>query len=147
MEQLTLDTISKHMKDNKVIRSSFAQKTRKVRCGAEAVFGELFRWPHYGKLIMGEMLSIKVYNCSKVFSNRLLGTLVLSLQHLMTSGRLILREALVDRNHSVTGIYIELDLRYQPPDGSAGTWVEDDFVYQMKDRYRNLGKRKLYGCL
>nr|XP_013816978.1 PREDICTED: fer-1-like protein 4 [Apteryx mantelli mantelli] len=67
------------------------------------------------------------------FCYRLLGTLVLSLQHLMTSGRLILREALVDRNHSVTGIYIELDLRYQPPDGSAGTWVEDDFVYQMKD--------------
>uniref|UniRef100_A0A8B9DCQ9 C2 domain-containing protein n=1 Tax=Anser cygnoides TaxID=8845 RepID=A0A8B9DCQ9_ANSCY len=107
----------------------FTQKTRKIRCGAEAVFGELFRWPHYGKLIVGEVLSIKVYNCSKVFSNRLLGTLVLSLQHLMTSGRLILREALVDRNHSIT----TLDLRYQPPDGSAGTWVEEDFVYQMKD--------------
>ncbi|KAH0619024.1 hypothetical protein JD844_018627 [Phrynosoma platyrhinos] len=30
-------------------------------------------------------------------------------------------------------IYIELDLRYQPPDGAAGTWVEEDFVYQMKD--------------
>ncbi|XP_027519801.1 fer-1-like protein 4 [Corapipo altera] len=111
----------------------FTQKTRKVRCGPEAVFEELFRWPHYGKLIMGEMLSIKVYNCSKVFSNRLLGTLVLSLQHLVTAGRLILRESLVDRNHRITGIYIELDLRYQPPNGSAGTWVEEDFVYQMKD--------------
>ncbi|XP_053937718.1 fer-1-like protein 4 isoform X2 [Cuculus canorus] len=110
-----------------------AQRTRRVRGGAEAEFGELFHWPHYGKLVMGELLSIKVYNCSKVFSNRLLGTLVLSLQHLMTSGRLILREALVDRNHRVTGIYIELDLRYQPPDGSAGTWFEEDFVYQMKD--------------
>uniref|UniRef100_A0A8C3DYU5 Uncharacterized protein n=1 Tax=Corvus moneduloides TaxID=1196302 RepID=A0A8C3DYU5_CORMO len=97
----------------------------------------LFRWPHYGKLIMGETLSIKVYNCSKVFSNRLLGTLVLSLQHLMTSGRLILRESLVDKNNRVTGIYIELDLRYQPPDGSAGSWVEEDFVYPMKDRYGN----------
>ncbi|XP_051489419.1 fer-1-like protein 4 [Apus apus] len=111
----------------------FTQKTRKIRCGPEAAFGELFRWPHYGKLIMGETLSIKVYNCSKVFSNRLLGTLELSLQHLVTSGRLILREALVDRNHKATGIYIELDLHYQPPDGSAGTWVEDDFVYQMTD--------------
>uniref|UniRef100_A0A669R3E2 C2 domain-containing protein n=1 Tax=Phasianus colchicus TaxID=9054 RepID=A0A669R3E2_PHACC len=108
----------------------FTQKTKKIRCGPEAVFGELFCWPHYGKLGVGEMLSVKVYNCSKVFSNRLLGTLVLSLQHLMTSGRLILREALVDRNHSITG----LDLRYQPPEGSAGTWVEEDFVYQMKDR-------------
>ncbi|XP_010562817.1 PREDICTED: fer-1-like protein 4 [Haliaeetus leucocephalus] len=66
-------------------------------------------------------------------NGKLLGTLVLSLQHLMTSGRLILREALIDRNQRVTGIYIELDLRYQPPDGSAGTWVEEDFVYQMKD--------------
>uniref|UniRef100_A0A8C0G969 C2 domain-containing protein n=1 Tax=Chelonoidis abingdonii TaxID=106734 RepID=A0A8C0G969_CHEAB len=90
----------------------------------------LFRWPHYGKLIMEEMLLVKVYNCSKVFSNRLLGTLVISLQHLVTSGRLTLREALVDKNHSITG----LDLRYQPPDGSAGTWLEEDFVYQMKDR-------------
>uniref|UniRef100_A0A8C4YDY2 C2 domain-containing protein n=1 Tax=Gopherus evgoodei TaxID=1825980 RepID=A0A8C4YDY2_9SAUR len=81
-------------------------------------------------LIMEEMLLVKVYNCSKVFSNRLLGTLVISLQHLVTSGRLTLREALVDKNHSITG----LDLRYQPPDGSAGTWLEEDFVYQMKDR-------------
>ncbi|KYO40974.1 otoferlin isoform A [Alligator mississippiensis] len=111
------------------------QKTKKVRCtqGQDAVFGELFRWPHYGKLIMEEMLIVKVYNCSKVFSNRLLGTLIISLQHLVTSGRLILREALVDKNHSITGIYIELDLRYQPPDGSAGTWVEEDFVSQIKD--------------
>ncbi|XP_075757576.1 fer-1-like protein 4 isoform X2 [Pelodiscus sinensis] len=82
---------------------------------------------------MEEMLVVKVYNCSKVFSNRLLGTLVISLQHLVTSGRLTLREALVDKNHSITGIYVELDLRYQPPDGSAGTWMEEDFVYQMKD--------------
>ncbi|XP_063028096.1 fer-1-like protein 4 isoform X4 [Melospiza melodia melodia] len=111
----------------------FTQKTRKVCCGPEAVFKELFRWPHYGKLVMGEMLSIKVYNCSKVFSNRLLGTLVLSLQHLMTSGRLILHESLVDKSNRVTDIYIELDLRYQPPNSSAGSWVEEDFVYLIKD--------------
>uniref|UniRef100_A0A670XR08 C2 domain-containing protein n=1 Tax=Pseudonaja textilis TaxID=8673 RepID=A0A670XR08_PSETE len=109
-----------------------------IRCGQEAVFGELFRWPHYGKFIMEEMLVVKVYNCSKVFSNRLLGTLVISLQQLVISGRLNIREALVDKNHSITGIYIELDLRYQPPDGAAGTWVEEDFIYQMKDRYWNL---------
>uniref|UniRef100_A0A8D2PYS7 C2 domain-containing protein n=1 Tax=Zosterops lateralis melanops TaxID=1220523 RepID=A0A8D2PYS7_ZOSLA len=102
----------------------------------------LFRWPHFGKLVMGEKLSIKVYNCSKVFSNRLLGTLVLSLQHLMTSGRLILQESLVDKNNRVTGIYIELDLRYQPPNGSAGSWVEEDFVYLTKDRYGNPRKSK-----
>uniref|UniRef100_A0A670XRT4 C2 domain-containing protein n=1 Tax=Pseudonaja textilis TaxID=8673 RepID=A0A670XRT4_PSETE len=101
-------------------------------------YAVLFRWPHYGKFIMEEMLVVKVYNCSKVFSNRLLGTLVISLQQLVISGRLNIREALVDKNHSITGIYIELDLRYQPPDGAAGTWVEEDFIYQMKDRYWNL---------
>uniref|UniRef100_A0A8D0FCE0 C2 domain-containing protein n=1 Tax=Strix occidentalis caurina TaxID=311401 RepID=A0A8D0FCE0_STROC len=99
----------------------------------------LFCWPHYGKLVMGEVLSVKVYNCSKVFSNRLLGTLVLSLQHLRMSGRLILREALVDRNQRVTGIYIELDLRYQPPDGSAGTWLEEDFLVRADDVTGDVG--------
>uniref|UniRef100_A0A8C5IR11 C2 domain-containing protein n=1 Tax=Junco hyemalis TaxID=40217 RepID=A0A8C5IR11_JUNHY len=123
----------------------FTQKTRKVCCGPEAVFKELFRWPHYGKLAMGEMLSIKVYNCSKVFSNRLLGTLVLSLQRLMTSGRLILCESLVDKSNRVTDIYIELDLRYQPPNSSAGSWVEEDFAYLIKDRYGNPRKSKFPG--
>nr|XP_056700148.1 fer-1-like protein 4 [Euleptes europaea] len=111
----------------------FTQKTKKIHCGQEAVFGELFRWPHYRKLIMEEMLLVKVYNCSKVFSHRLLGTLVISLQHLVTSGRLNIKEALVDKHHRITGIYIELELKYQPPDGSAGAWAEEDFVYQMKD--------------
>ncbi|XP_029468634.1 fer-1-like protein 4 [Rhinatrema bivittatum] len=111
----------------------FTHKTKKIHCGSEAEFGEIFRWPHYGKLIVEEMLVIKVYNCSKVFSNRLLGTLLISLQHLTTSGRLILTEALVDKNHSITGICVDLDIRYQPPDGSAGKWVEEDFLYPMQD--------------
>uniref|UniRef100_A0A8C5TYN9 C2 domain-containing protein n=1 Tax=Malurus cyaneus samueli TaxID=2593467 RepID=A0A8C5TYN9_9PASS len=118
---------------------------RKVIIASCSIFLQLFRWPHYGKLVMGEMLSVKVYNCSKVFSNRLLGTLVLSLQHLMTSGRLLLRESLVDKNNKVTGIYIELDLRYQPPNGSVGSWVEDDFVYHIKDRYGKPRKRNFRG--
>lgn len=29
-----------------------------------------FRWPHYGKMIRDEVLSISVYNCSRVFSDR-----------------------------------------------------------------------------
>ncbi|XP_030068852.1 fer-1-like protein 4 isoform X1 [Microcaecilia unicolor] len=121
----------------------FTHKTKKIHCSSEAEFGELFRWPHYGKLIVEEMLVIKVYNCSKVFTNRLLGTLLISLQHVTTSGRLILTEALVDKNHSITGIYVDLDIRYQPPDGSAGQWVEEDFLYPMQDSsafvIRNVG--------
>uniref|UniRef100_A0A8C6Y7W7 C2 domain-containing protein n=1 Tax=Naja naja TaxID=35670 RepID=A0A8C6Y7W7_NAJNA len=94
----------------------------KIRCGQEAIFGELFRWPHYGKFIMEEMLVVKVPN-----------SLGKSFCYISLYGHLNL-------NHSfIYGpIYIELDLRYQPPDGAAGTWVEEDFIYQMKDRYWNL---------
>uniref|UniRef100_A0A8C5QKH4 C2 domain-containing protein n=1 Tax=Leptobrachium leishanense TaxID=445787 RepID=A0A8C5QKH4_9ANUR len=67
----------------------------------------MFRWPHYGKLVFEEVLTVKLYNCSKVFSNRLLGTLIVSLQHLPESGRLTLREALVDKNYSITGVSAE----------------------------------------
>ncbi|KAM8947023.1 fer-1-like protein 4 isoform 2-T2 [Pelodytes ibericus] len=111
----------------------FTHKTKKTNAGSIAEFGELFRWPHYGKLVFEEVLCVKVYNCSKVFTNRLLGTLIISLQHLTKSGRLILTEALVDKNYSITGIYVELDIRYQPPDGAAGTWVGDDFFASVED--------------
>ncbi|XP_043946076.1 fer-1-like protein 4 [Protopterus annectens] len=112
----------------------FTHKTKKVHAVHEIVFNELFTWPHYGKLIREEMLSIKVYNCTKVFSPRLLGKLVISLQHLMTTGRLVLTEALVDKNNTLTEVFVELEIRYQPPDGSTGTWVEDDFLNEMDDR-------------
>uniref|UniRef100_A0A4W3JUH3 Fer-1-like protein 4 n=1 Tax=Callorhinchus milii TaxID=7868 RepID=A0A4W3JUH3_CALMI len=65
-----------------------------------------FRWPHYGRNIVEETLEIKVYNCSKLFSNRLLGSLVISLQQVIKTGRLILREALVDKNNSLTEVSV-----------------------------------------
>ncbi|XP_063311821.1 fer-1-like protein 4 [Pelobates fuscus] len=111
----------------------FTHKSKKILSSHTAEFSELYRWPHYGKLVFEEVLCVKVYNCSRVFSNRLLGTLIISLQHLPQSGRLILREALVDKNYSITGIYVELDIRYQPPDGAAGAWVGDDFLSSVED--------------
>ncbi|KAK3536663.1 hypothetical protein QTP86_015460, partial [Hemibagrus guttatus] len=63
-----------------------------------------------------------------MFSNRLLGKLVISLQHLVTAGRLVLREPLTDNNHSLTDIYVELDVRYQPVQGAAGDWTSEDFL-------------------
>ncbi|KAI3369771.1 hypothetical protein L3Q82_024597 [Scortum barcoo] len=106
----------------------FTHKTRVLQCENLAVFNEHFRWPHYGKVIRDEVLSISVYNCSKVFSNRLLGKLVVSLQHVVTAGRLLLREPLTDANYSLTDIYIELDIRYQPLEGTAGGWDGLDFL-------------------
>ncbi|XP_070758115.1 fer-1-like protein 4 [Enoplosus armatus] len=106
----------------------FTHKTRVLQCENLAIFNEHFRWPHYGKVIKDEVLSISVYNCSKVFSNRLLGKLVVSLQHVVTAGRLLLREALTDVNYSLTDIYIELDIRYNPVEGTAGGWEGHDFL-------------------
>nr|XP_019952111.1 PREDICTED: fer-1-like protein 4 [Paralichthys olivaceus] len=106
----------------------FKQKSRVLQSESVAVFDEYFRWPHYGKVVKDEVLSVSVYNCSKVFSNRLLGKLVVSLQHVVTSGRLLLREPLTDANYSLTDIYIELDINYHPVEGSAGGWVGLDFL-------------------
>ncbi|XP_034440467.1 fer-1-like protein 4 [Hippoglossus hippoglossus] len=106
----------------------FIQKTRVLQSESVAIFDEYFRWPHYGKVVRDEVLSVSVYNCSKVFSNRLLGKLVVSLQHVVTSGRLLLREPLTDANYSLTDIYIELDINYHPVEGSAGGWVGLDFL-------------------
>ncbi|XP_049725507.1 fer-1-like protein 4 [Elephas maximus indicus] len=111
----------------------FTQKTRKIHCGQEADIGELFRWPHYGAPLAGECLSVQVINCSRVFSPRPLGTLVISLQQLESVGRLVLREALVDENLRVSQIQVELDLRYQPPEGATGAWAEEDFGAPIRD--------------
>ncbi|XP_070695599.1 fer-1-like protein 4 [Pempheris klunzingeri] len=110
----------------------FTHKTRVLQCENVAVFNEHFRWPHYGKVIREEVLSISVYNCSKFFSNRLLGKLVVSLQHVVTAGRLLLREPLTDANYSLTDIYVELDIRYHPVEGTAGSWEGLDFL-QVED--------------
>ncbi|XP_045689005.1 fer-1-like protein 4 isoform X2 [Phyllostomus hastatus] len=64
---------------------------------------------------------------------RSLGTLVISLQHLQSVGRLVLREALVDKNLQVSPIQVELDLKYQPPEGASGAWAEEDFGAPIRD--------------
>ncbi|XP_051271745.1 fer-1-like protein 4 [Dicentrarchus labrax] len=106
----------------------FTHKTKILQCENLAIFNEYFRWPHYGKVIRDEVLTVSVYNCSRVFSNRLLGKLVISLQHVVTMGRLLLREPLTDANYCLTDIYIELDIRYHPVEGAAGSWEGHDFL-------------------
>ncbi|KAM6147451.1 fer-1-like protein 4 [Erethizon dorsatum] len=116
-----------HDRQVKLSFRGFTQKTRKIHCGREADVGELFRWPHYGAPLPGESLTVQVVNCSRVFSPRPLGTLVISLQQLQSAGHLVLREALVDENLRLSPIQVELDLKYQPPEGAAGVWAEEDF--------------------
>lgn len=111
----------------------FTHKTKILQCENLAIFNEQFRWPHYGKGIRDEVLTVNVYNGSKVFSNRLLGKLVVSLQHVVTTGRMLLREPLTGANYSLTDIYVELDIRYQPIQGSAGGWEGEEFL-EVEDR-------------
>ncbi|XP_069863932.1 fer-1-like protein 4 [Dipodomys merriami] len=122
-----------HDRQVKLSFRGFTQKTRKIHCGQEADIGQLFRWPHYGAPLAGESLSVQVINCSHVFSPRPLGTLVISLQQLQSAGRLVLREALVDEKLRVSPIQVELDLKYQPPEGAAGAWAEEDFGTPLRD--------------
>ncbi|KAK1337438.1 hypothetical protein QTO34_002065 [Cnephaeus nilssonii] len=107
----------------------------------------LFRWPHYGAPLAGECLSVQVVNCSRVFSSRSLGTLVISLQQLQSAGHLVLQEALVDKNLQVSPIQVELDLKYQPPEGATGAWAEEDFGAPTRDSSElvipNVGFREL----
>lgn len=111
----------------------FSHKTRILQSEDTAIFNEYFRWPHYVKLGKDEVLTVCVYNCSRIFSNRLLGRLEVSLQHVLSSGRLILREPLTDNNYSLTDIYIELDIRYHPVQGAAGNWDGQDFI-RLEDK-------------
>ncbi|XP_063071629.1 fer-1-like protein 4 [Engraulis encrasicolus] len=106
----------------------FTHKTKILQCENIAIFNEHFRWPHYGKMVRDEVLSISVFNCSKMFSHRLLGKLVISLQHVVTAGRLVLREPLTDAQYSLTDMYVELDVRYHPVQGAAGGWESADFL-------------------
>ncbi|XP_072101066.1 fer-1-like protein 4 isoform X1 [Mobula birostris] len=109
----------------------YTYSARRPQCEYEAIINEEFTWPHYGKDITEEMLEIKVYNHSKIFSNRLLGYMRISLQQMTKTGRLILREALVDKNNSLTDILVDLEIRYQPVEGAVGTWTEDDYAIDM----------------
>ncbi|OWK02936.1 hypothetical protein Celaphus_00007935 [Cervus elaphus hippelaphus] len=111
----------------------FTQKTRRIHHGREADIGELFCWPHYGAPLAGECLSVQVVNCSRVFSPRSLGILVISLQQLQTAGHLVLQEALVEKNLRVSPVQVELDLKYQPPEGAAGVWTQENFGAPIRD--------------
>ncbi|XP_056454253.1 fer-1-like protein 4 [Gadus chalcogrammus] len=121
----------------------FSHKTRVLQCENVAVFNQHFRWPHYGNIMKDEVLCVSVYNMSKVFSHRLLGKLVVSLQHAVLTGRLLLREPLTDVNYSLTEIYVELELVYNPLQGAAGGWDGQDFLKRRDSQsslvIRNLG--------
>ncbi|XP_062979851.1 otoferlin isoform X1 [Elgaria multicarinata webbii] len=97
-------------------------------CEDEAPFDETFRWPIASSIDVNEMLEIQVFNYSKVFSNRLIGTFQMVLQKVVEEGQLDLTDTLIDDNNAAIRTSISIEIRYQAMDGTVGTWNDEEFL-------------------
>uniref|UniRef100_A0A665X177 Otoferlin n=1 Tax=Echeneis naucrates TaxID=173247 RepID=A0A665X177_ECHNA len=103
-------------------------------CEEVAHFNETFRWPIASTLDSNEMLEIQVYNYSKVFSNRLVGTFCMVLQKVAEEGHLELTDTLIDDNNTSIKTSVTIEIKYQPMDGTVGGWSNGDFLDVPDDR-------------
>ncbi|KAM6915644.1 otoferlin isoform 5-T5 [Xenentodon cancila] len=103
-------------------------------CEEVAHFNEIFRWPIASRLDGNEMLEIQVYNYSKVFSNRLVGTFCMVLQKVAEEGHLELTDTLIDDNNTSIKTSVTIEIRYQPMDGTVGVWRDGEFLDVPDDR-------------
>ncbi|XP_036941903.1 otoferlin isoform X2 [Acanthopagrus latus] len=103
-------------------------------CDDVAHFNETFRWPIASRLDGNEMLEIQVYNYSKVFSNRLVGTFCMVLQKVAEEGHLELTDTLIDDNNTSIKTNVTIEIRYQSMDGTVGVWSDGEFLDVPDDR-------------
>ncbi|XP_035000642.1 otoferlin isoform X2 [Hippoglossus stenolepis] len=103
-------------------------------CEEVAHFNETFRWPIASRLDGNEMLEIQVYNYSKVFSNRLVGTFCMVLQKVAEEGHLELTDTLIDDNNTSIKTSVTIEIRYQAMDGTVGMWSDGEFLDVPDDR-------------
>ncbi|XP_019721107.1 otoferlin isoform X3 [Hippocampus comes] len=94
----------------------------------------MFRWPLASRLDGSEMLEIQVYNYSKVFSNRLVGTFCMVLQKVAEEGQLELTDTLIDDNNTSLNTSVTIEIRYQPMDGTAAVWSHGEHLDVPDDR-------------
>ncbi|XP_030260659.1 otoferlin isoform X11 [Sparus aurata] len=80
------------------------------------------------------MLEIQVYNYSKVFSNRLVGTFCMVLQKVAEEGHLELTDTLIDDNNASIKTNVTIEIRYQSMDGTVGVWSDGEFLDVPDDR-------------
>ncbi|XP_068136052.1 otoferlin isoform X13 [Hyperolius riggenbachi] len=97
-------------------------------CEDEAKFDETFRWPIASNIDGNEMLEIQVFNYSKVFTNRLIGTFRMVLQKVVEEAQLEVTDTLIDDNNSAIRTSVSIELRYQTMDGSVGAWNDGEFL-------------------
>ncbi|XP_015464224.3 otoferlin isoform X1 [Astyanax mexicanus] len=103
-------------------------------CEDEARFEEAFRWPVASKVDGNEMLEIHIYNYSKVFTNRLIGTFRMVLQKVVEEGHLEVSDTLIDDNNTAIQTSISIEIRYQPMDGSVRVWSDGEFLDVPEER-------------
>ncbi|XP_073418076.1 otoferlin isoform X4 [Dendrobates tinctorius] len=97
-------------------------------CEDEAHFDETFRWPIASNIDGNEMLEIQVFNYSKVFTNRLIGTFRMVLQKVVEEAQLEVSDTLIDDNNSAIRTSVSIEIRYQTMDGSVGAWNDGEFL-------------------
>nr|XP_060610752.1 otoferlin [Anolis sagrei ordinatus] len=97
-------------------------------CENEAPFDETFRWPIASSIDVNEMLEIQVFNYSKVFSNRLIGTFQMVLQKVVEEGHLEVTDTLIDDNNAAIQTSVSIEIRYQAMDGTVGAWNDEEFL-------------------
>ncbi|XP_061559537.1 otoferlin isoform X4 [Phycodurus eques] len=105
-----------------------------ANCEAVAHFNEMFQWPIASRLDGSEMLEIQVYNYSKVFSNRLVGTFCMVLQKVAEEGQLELTDTFIDDNNTSINTSVTIEIRYQSMDGTVGMRSNGEYLDVPDDR-------------
>ncbi|XP_042838268.1 otoferlin isoform X3 [Panthera tigris] len=93
-----------------------------------ADFDETFRWPVASSIDSNEILEIQIFNYSKVFSNKLIGTFRMVLQKVVEEKRVEVTDTLIDDNNAVIKTSLCVEVRYLATDGTVGSWDDGDFL-------------------
>ncbi|MEJ1287235.1 otoferlin [Cricetulus griseus] len=97
-------------------------------CEDVADFDETFRWPVASNIDRNEILEIQIFNYSKVFSNKLIGTFRMVLQKVVEENRVEVTDTLIDDNNAIIKTSLNMEVRYQAADSTMGSWDDGDFL-------------------
>uniref|UniRef100_A0A6Q2XVG7 Otoferlin n=1 Tax=Esox lucius TaxID=8010 RepID=A0A6Q2XVG7_ESOLU len=97
-------------------------------CEDEARFDETFRWPIPSRVDENEILEVQVFNYSKVFTNRVIGTFKMVLQKVTEEGQLEVTDTLIDDNNTAIKTSITININYTTMDGTVGVWSDGEFL-------------------
>ncbi|XP_005400490.1 PREDICTED: otoferlin isoform X5 [Chinchilla lanigera] len=97
-------------------------------CEDVADFDETFRWPVASNIDRNEMLEIQIFNYSKVFSNKLIGSFRMVLQKVVEENHVEVTDTLIDDNNAIIKTSLNVEVRYQAADGTVGSWDDGDFL-------------------